>query len=112
MYFPNNNTLPLSGLCIDNTCLGQDMVVTGVRPYYTYENGVRTDKLEGFRYSVILLEKGYYALNVKIPGEQKIELVPGQSIPVKFTGLKLKLYYDRAKRVQIAASAEDISPLE
>ena len=88
------------------------MVVTGVRPYYTYENGVRTDKLEGFRYSVILLEKGYYALNVKIPGEQKIEWVPGQSIPVKFTGLKLKLYYDRAKRVQIAASAEDISPLE
>lgn len=39
------NTVSLSGLHILPDDLGSEFLVTGVRPFYLYENGERTDKI-------------------------------------------------------------------
>lgn len=48
------NTVSLSGLHILPDDLGSEFLVTGVRPFYLYENGERTDKIGGYKYMTVL----------------------------------------------------------
>ena len=103
------NTLSLGGLLIDTNCLGSTQFLTSVRPYYAYTDGVKTKDVMGYRYTVVLPEKQFASLDVKIPGEQQIVLADGNYIPVQFGGLTVKLYYDSNHRVQVTATASEIS---
>lgn len=102
------NTLSLGGLLIDKDCLGSTQFLTSVRPYYAYTDGVKTKDVMGYRYTVVLPEKQFASLDVKIPGEQQIVLADGHYIPVQFVDLALKLYYDSNHRVQVTATATEI----
>ncbi len=35
---------------------GKRMNLTAVEPYYSYEAGKKTDKIEGYKYNVVLLD--------------------------------------------------------
>ena len=46
--------------------------VTGVREWWEYKNGTRTDKQLGYNYKVVLIGGGYDKINVKIQGRATI----------------------------------------
>lgn len=103
------NTLSLGGLLIDTNCLGSTQFLTSVRPYYAYTDGVKTKDVMGYRYTVVLPEKQFASLDVKILGEQQVVLADENYIPVQFTDLTVKLYYDNNQRVQVTATATEVS---
>lgn len=77
--------------------IGTDYRLTGIRPYYEYKEGVRTTNIKGYTYEVVLIEKGFEKINVKIEGEDKLsndvsyeQLDKG--IPVIFEGIEPGIY--------------------
>ena len=104
-------TVNLSGLVIDNRCLGDMMLLTKVLPYNAYVDNKKTDKVIGYKYTVILLGKGFQSLDVKIESDEPLVRIPVSAdyVSVKFTGLEVKLYYGLDRRVQLSAKAENVS---
>ena len=45
---------------------GANLILLEVNPYYQYQNGVRSNEIEGYRYTVVE-EKKYEKFSVKIP---------------------------------------------
>ena len=105
------NTLSLSGLRIVPGDLGTVYLVTGVRPYYAYQNNERTGKVEGYKYMTVLPGKQFAKIDIKIPGAQRLDVPPGEYISVRYDGLDVKLYYDHNNRVQLSAKAVDLHKL-
>lgn len=103
-----SNQLPLAGLFIDNKCLGNEMILLNSYPYYMYKNNVKTEQIEGFSYVVLLPNHGYNALSVKIPGNKILQLKIGQTLPVQFENLTLKIYLDSDKKPRLSAKASGI----
>ena len=103
--------LKIAGLHVDPRDLGSEMLVTGVRPYYTYENGNRTDKVEGYKYESVLPMRSYEKLDIKVPGAKRIEVPAGQYVAVRYDGLAVKLYFDNSNRVRLTAKAADVHAL-
>ena len=46
--------------------LGANMRLTAMREVYKYVNQVRTDEMEGYRYEVVLLDRGFEKVSFKI----------------------------------------------
>ena len=105
------NTVSLSGLHILPDDLGSEFLVTGVRPFYLYENGERTDKIGGYKYMTVLPAKGFAKADVKVPGSPRLDVSPGEYVPVRYDGLEAKLYYDNNNRVQLSFKAVDVHKL-
>ncbi len=86
---------------------GKRMNLTGVEPYYSYEAGKKTDKIEGFKYNIVLLDKDYEKISVKIAGTRLIEEQEKYDIPVKFNGLEVGFYQDfSTKNLYLKATAK------
>lgn len=107
------NTITNAGLYVDNSCLGKDMLLVETAPYYEYVNKVRTGNILGYKYTVVLPQKGFEKLDVKIPGKRLLEVQAGQNIPVSFNKLQVRSYVayrnDRAS-LQFTAEADGIMP--
>ena len=103
--------LSLSDVKIDaiRTC-GSKFLCVGVSPIVEYMNGVRTDKIVGFRYSVVLPERGFEKIGVKIEGEKQID-DPEGCVEVCFEGLELTMYVFSGNP-QISARAKGIKPVK
>ena len=83
------------------------MNLTGVEPYYSYEAGKKTDKIEGFKYNIVLLDKDYEKISVKIAGTRLIEEQEKYDIPVKFNDLEVGFYQDfSTKNLYLKATAK------
>ena len=60
-------------VCIDAVkTVGTELILIGIRPYYKYEDGKKVDKIEGYRYEIVLCQRKYERLFVKIAGDQRI----------------------------------------
>ena len=84
-----------SQLVIDaNKSVGRKLALTDVAPVYRYSNGQRTDNIEGYRYTVCMLDngKGYEKLAVKVAGDKQIELNSDEMQLVSFDNLELHVY--------------------
>lgn len=101
----------ISGLHVDVEDFGREMLVTEVLPYYIYENGNRTDKVEGYKYETVFPRHGFEKLDVKVPGEKRFEVPAGQHAAVRYDGLEAKLYFDNNGRVHLTARAADVRAL-
>lgn len=88
--------------------LGKTFILTGITPKFKYDSGVKTEKEEGYYYSVLCVDKGYMAIRVAVSGERKIPMEDVAENPkVAFDGLRVHLYYiDR--RVVISVTADSI----
>lgn len=62
--------LRITDLKIDPKSLGQTMLLADISPSYEYKDGERTEKLEGYRYSVVLPARKMEKLGIK--GNRKI----------------------------------------
>lgn len=100
--------MEIPNLVIDvASSVGEILILVAVKPSYAYINGTKTDQLEGFRYDLVLPERSYDKLSVKIAGEQKLELSEGETQFVTLDGLSLKLYWSPQGH-KISATADNI----
>ena len=94
--------------------LGERLRLCGVRPYYEYNNGNRTDTILGYTYTVTC--SGFFGerLDVKIPGKQLLGEEAYDHL-AKFTNLKLGIYptYVKGQRgidaIDLKASADGVT---
>ena len=99
----------LKNLVLDPACPGKTMYLAGVAPSYKYdENKNRTSEIEGYRYDVVLVDKGFEKIGVKIASSQQVEAKEGEVTQVAFDGLEVKVYVIGGE-LKLAASAQKIA---
>jgi len=106
--------LRITDLKIDPKSLGATMLIADISPSYAYKDGERTDKLEGYRYSVVLSTYKMEKLGVKVLNKTPlIDIEKGEEIPigtpVQFSSLEVGSYYSKTQGVSITAKADGIS---
>lgn len=72
--------------------LGKQALLVDVNPVFKYENGRRTDTIEGYRYDTVFPGAGFEKVAVKIPGTQQLDKPQGHA-NVSFEGLELYIYW-------------------
>lgn len=87
--------------------LGTTMLLTDVRPAYKYDSGKRLNDIEGYRYEIVLVDRKYDKIAVKIAGSCKFNLPLESPVRVEFDNLDVKLYW-RSGTYDISATASDI----
>lgn len=108
--------IKVTDLKIDPTSLGKIFILAELAPYYQYVNGSRTDKIAGWRYTVVLPALAYEKLGIKVPIDKKAtplfdlsdnhEPIP-TGIQIGFKGLTVSSYYSQGN-INVTASAEDV----
>ena len=105
--------LKITDLRIDPTSLGETFLLADITPSYEYKDGARTDKLDGYRYSVVLPAHKMEKLSVKV--SNKIPLVDignSEGIPigtaVKFSNLEVGSYYSKTQGICITSKADSV----
>jgi hypothetical protein len=75
--------------------IGGDVRLIGVRPFFKYTDGKRTDTQLGFAYEVVLMERAFEKIVVKVEEAApsiEPERITGNGIPVTIDGLEAKVY--------------------
>ena len=94
---------------IDNKSIGNKCLLVEVRPKYEYVNNRRTDKVVGYGYTVVLPDKQYEKLTVRIDGPKVMD-TPDGYVDVGFDNLELYMYWYQGQYA-IGARAAGIYPL-
>ena len=55
-----------------NASVGKNLLLTDVRPYYAYAGNQKLDKVVGYRYDVVLTEKKFEKLSVKVHNVRRL----------------------------------------
>lgn len=108
--------LKITDLKIDVSSLGGNFLLVDIVPYYVYQNGEKTDILEGFRYDIALPKHKMEKLSVKIPisscSVPLVDINKDEEIPmlkqVFFEGLEVSSYFMQGN-VNLKATATKIS---
>ncbi|AQS07984.1 hypothetical protein CLOBY_00330 [Clostridium saccharobutylicum] len=103
-----------SDLKIDKTCLGKDFLLVDIVPSYKYENGNKTNILQGYRYDVALPHLKMEKLGVKIENNAPLIDISNDEneIPMKnviFDNLEIGFYLSQGNIVNLKATATNIS---
>lgn len=88
--------------------LGERYWLTEVRPIYKYTDNKKTDEISGYRYTIVLPERGLEKISVKIEDKKRID-TPDNYVEVDFEDLELYIYW-MSGQPQIGARAKDIHP--
>lgn len=103
--------MKLNDIVIDNEkTLGKHLLLTEVIPYYRYNDGKKTNEIEGYKYTVVLQERKFEKLSVKIEGDCRMSQ-PDKYQEVELKGLELRPY-SKDGDFAISAKATDIYPLK
>lgn len=98
--------LNIKDLKFDPRSLGSKLLLVDVRPAYEYQEGKRTDRIVGYRYEIVLPDKGFEKLAVKIEGPQQMDKPDGYA-EVVFDGLEIYAYVSGGQ-IQVGARATGI----
>ena len=87
------NRMTCKKVVVSHETLGSEHLrLYSVRPYYHYEGKVRTDKIDGYTYSVICPKLENNFLGVKIPGKQLL-FDDAYDHLVQFDNLRIGIYF-------------------
>jgi hypothetical protein len=108
--------LGLNNIVVDSEgTFGAEKLVVGVRASNLFVNNQKTDTIDAWNYETLLPKAGFEKVSVKI--KQPViapflkDFQAGQSIPVEFKNLTVKIFQDyKTKGIRVAASADDILP--
>ncbi len=84
--------MKLTDLKIDvqNTC-GEKYACVGYKPVFDYVNGEKTNTIIGTNYEIVLLERSYEHLNVKVLGENTLPEIINGAISVTFENFEISV---------------------
>ena len=102
--------LKITDLVISNDSIGKKALLVEVKPRYKYANGQRTEEIEGYAYTIVLPEKQFKKLIVKIDGDKKMDTPAEGYTEVIFEGLELSIYWVQGQYA-VAAKATGIRPV-
>lgn len=85
-----------SDMIIANASIGTKCLLVEVKPKYEYKENQRTDTVIGYGYTVVLPDKQFEKLTVKIDGKQQMETPDGYT-EVHFNDLELYIYWSQGQ---------------
>ena len=102
-----SNDLNINDVVIDvPKTLGRNVLAVACEPSREYIDGKPSDNISAYRYTVVLGDKAYKAVTIKVPGTEHIEIAPGEVVLVTVEGLYIRPYVTTAgNRPSIALSA-------
>lgn len=106
--------LKITDLKIDSSSLsaGKPMLLADITPAYVYENNERADKIEGYKYSVVLTAHKMEKISVKVLSKTPLIDTDKEEIPigtpVEFTNLEVGCYYSKGQ-INVTAKADDVN---
>lgn len=84
--------MKISDLIIDvNKTLGGQKILTAITPAYKYANGEKTEEIEGYNYEIVLPQREFEKVRIRIAGRQAFDM-PEVYPAVDFEGLEIKAY--------------------
>lgn len=98
-----------SDMIIENKSIGSKYLLVEVRPKYEYVDNRRTDKVAGYGYTIVLPEKHFEKLIVRIDGPKLMD-TPDGYVDVGFDKLELYIYWYQGQYA-VGARAAGIYPL-
>lgn len=100
--------MKITDLTISPTSFGKKYWVVDVQPFYAYDaNGKRTDKIAGYRYETVLVEKNFEKVNVKIEGKQLLQNPEGYA-EVEYENLQISVYKTKDGDYAVACKATGV----
>ena len=87
---------------------GKKFLLTEVAPYYPYVNGVKGEAHEGYRYTVVLADRKFEKLGVKIKGSVPLIEATAEPQECVFQGLEASIYTGKTGEINFTASASSI----
>lgn len=75
----------------DKKTIGENPILVEVKPKFRYENNQKTEEIVGYAYIIVLPDKRFEKLSVKIDGKQQMES-PECGVPVEFDNLEIFIY--------------------
>ena len=85
--------MKLTDIQINNSTIGKNYKLVNIKPVYEYLDGKRTEKTSSYKYSIVLVDRGYEKLDVKIDGDKQLEVPDDGSLDILLDGLELFLYW-------------------
>ena len=102
-------TMKLTEIIVDRKTVGKTLLLVDVVPVYHYENGQKTETIEGYRYMLVLPEKNFQKIGVKIIGEKQMEKPNDGYVDVTLEGFELFIYWLNGT-YHLGARATSIKP--
>lgn len=100
--------MKLNEIVVSPRTFGKEMILVSQMPYFQYEDGKRTEKRLGYKYEVVLTERSFEKVSVKIESAEPMftdEEVAGNP-KITFEGLEIGLYQDfRTNQVRLTCKA-------
>lgn len=88
--------------------VGHKLLLTNIRPYYEYNGAEKSDKVIGHKYEIVLPERRYEKISVKIEGHQRLDMAEDSDcIPIILDDLCIKIYW-MAGNYKLSATASNI----
>ena len=93
-------------LNVKQTC-GDVFILTEMAPVYNYVDGKRQGDPIAYNYTVVLPQRKYDSLKIRIEGPSAME-APEDPIQVKFDGLELTIKWSQSEDYYIAGTASGV----
>lgn len=87
------------------------LMAVGIKEAFAWEDGKKTKKVEGWNIECLIprLQFEKVAIKVLVDGDKPFRLEEGETVEVKFVGLKGKAYMDyQSNQVKFAITADSI----
>ena len=101
--------MKLTEIIVDRKTVGKTLLLVDVLPVYHYEKGEKTEIVEGYRYMLILPEKNFQKIGVKILGDKQMEKPNDGYVEVLLEGFELFIYFMKGE-YHLGARATGIKP--
>lgn len=98
----------ITNVPIDVKALLKGAMLVAINPAFEYKDGLKTDNIVGYKYSVMLPALNYDKCNVKIAGNKMLE-VGDEAYPIIFDGVVAKIY-NIDGRYDVSLSATSVKP--
>ena len=91
--------LNLNDLVVDaSATTGNKFIIKKITPYSDWTDGHRVDGVAGYAYSVVLPERKYEDITIRVPGERTVdEEAENRNAAVTFSGLMIRPYVKDGK---------------
>lgn len=96
--------LKLTDAIVDPATIGEHFLLSSVTAIKEYVNGSATDRIIGYRYNIILVDKKYSEFTVKIEGPKLLDANEDSCIPVTFDGLEVHVSWSNNGNVLIGTA--------
>lgn len=102
--------MKLTDLVIDpKGSLGNRLWLTEISEVREYKDNKRTENIVGHRYIVVLPDRNFEKIGIKIDGKRLLDMPENGYVDVNFTGLQMMIYWINGQP-EVAARATGVTP--